>query len=448
MSVEYDLVIIGASPEGIYAAQQAIQSQKRVALVEQGLSSHPERLNYSIFDQITPFIQQYNALQSLGYFADLLSSNLFLKTTQNLIQTINNFDLVSNSLAALAASGIDVLMGSGSFSNSPQLSFEIDNRKLRSRNYLLATGSMSCSPEITGLESSDYLTPITFQYYQFPKIAQTWTIVGATPLAIQLAQYLSSLKQKVILITYNEHILPQEDCEVVHLLQAQLEAMGIQIITQAQIQKVKSVIEKKELFLEEKVIETDQILLASSNKPKISGLNLNEIKVKFNQTRVFANSQLQTTNPQIYTCGNLLGGYDCPEIAQYEVRVALNNIFSTKKINLNYSLVPYTFSTYPNFARIGLTETQARKLPEKNIQVINAHFKLFNQTQILDTPTGICKLIINSKQEIIGVYILGNHATELISYFSLVIQQKIKLNELKNINSPSPIFTEILEQLA
>jgi dihydrolipoamide dehydrogenase len=450
MPLEYDLVIIGASTEGIYAAQQAIKHNKRVALIEQGINDQAKKVNISIFNQITSFSQQYNTLKCLGYFADTLPISLFLEKTQNLVDTISKTDFRSDQLAVLSAAGVDVILGSGSFFASPQLTFAIDNRNLRSRSYLLATGSISRISQIPGLEQAGYLTLSTVGKYQFDQLIKTWIILGATPDAIALAQYLSSLDQKVIILTKNNHILPREDGEVAHLLQAQLEAMGIQIITQAKIQEVKSVDLKKEIFLEKQVIESDEILLSSANSPYIENLNLNEINVKFDQTRIFTNSQLQTTNSQVYACGSLLGGHNISEIAEYEARVILNNVFSSKKskkIHVNYSLIPYSFLTYPNFARIGLTEIQARQQSENNIQVIKTYFKSQNETQFLDTSTGICKLIINSKQEILGVHILGNQAGELIMLFTVAIQQKIKLDQLVKINSPSPLFSEILQQL-
>ena len=448
MPLEYDLVIIGASPEGIYAAQQAIKYNKRVALVEQSLNNQTQNFTFSIFDQITTFGRHYNTLKSLGYFADTLPTHLFLAKTQNLVGTISKTDFRSEQLAVLSAAGVDVILGSGSFFASPQLSFAIDNRNLRSRSYLLATGSISRIPQIPGLEQAGYLTLSTVGKYQFDKLIKTWIILGATPNAIALAQYLSSLDQKVILLTKNDHILPQEDFEIARLLQAQLEAMGIQVITQANIQEVKSVNLKKEIFLEKQVIKSDEIILASENSPCIEDLNLNEVNVKFDQTRIFTNSQLQTNNSQIYACGNLLGGHNISEIGEYEARIAVNNALFSKKINLDYSLIAYSFSTHPTFARIGLTEIQARQKAENNIQIFKTYFnKSHNQTQLLDTTTGICKLIINSKQEILGVHILGNQAAELMTLFTVAIQQNIKFDQLVKINSPSPLFSEILQQL-
>ena len=447
MPLEYDLVIIGASPEGIYAAQQAIKHNKRVALIEQGINDQAKKVNISIFNQITSFSRQYNTLKSLGYFSDTLPTNLFLEKTQNLVDTISKTDFRADQLAVLAAAGVDVILGSGSFFASPQLTFAIDNRNLRSRSYLLATGSISRISQIPGLEKAGYLTLFTVGKYQFYQLIKTWIILGASPDAITLAQYLSSLDQKVIVLTKNDHILPQEDLEIAHLLQAKLEAMGIQVITQANIQEVKSVDLKKEIFLEKQVIETDEIILTSANSPYIENLNLNEINIKFDQTRIFTNSQLQTTNPQIFACGSLLGGYNIPELAEYEARLAVNNALFPKKINLDYSLIAYRFSTYPNFARIGLTEIQTRQQSENNIQIIKTYFKSQNTTQFLETNTGICKLIINSNQEILGVHILGNQAAELITLFAVAIQEKIKLDQLIKINSPSSLFSEIQQQL-
>ena len=92
MPLEYDLVIIGASTEGIYAAQQAITHNKRVALIEQGINDQAKKVNISIFNQITSFSRQYNTLKSLGYFSDTLPTNLFLEKTQNLVDTISTTD--------------------------------------------------------------------------------------------------------------------------------------------------------------------------------------------------------------------------------------------------------------------------------------------------------------------------------------------------------------------
>lgn len=447
MSLEYDLVIIGASPEGISAAQQSIKYKKRVALVEQSLNNPTQNFSGSIFGQITSFSRHYNTLKSWGYFTDALPSNLFLEKTQDLIQTISKTDFRADQLAVLAAAGVDVILGSGSFFASPQLRFAIDDRNLRSRSYLLATGEIRSISPIPGLEQAGYVTPSTFGQYQFDQSIKTWTILGANPNVIALAQYLSSLNQTVILLTKNDHIFPQEDREIAHLLQAQLEAMGIQIITQAKIQMVNVIDLKKEIILEKQVIKSDEILLTSEPSPQINSLNLNEIKIKFNHARILTNSQLQTNNPQVYACGNLLGGYKISEIAEYEAGVAVNNALLSQKINLDYSLIPYSFSIYPTFARIGLTEIQARQKSKNNIQIRRAYLKSQNQAHLLDQTVEICKLIINSKQEILGVHILGNDTAELMALFTFAMQQNIKLDQFIKINSPSPIFREILEQL-
>ena len=447
MSLEYDLVIIGASPEGISAAQQSIKYKKRVALVEQSLNNPTQNFSGSIFGQITTFSRHYNTLKSWGYFTDALPTNLFLEKTQDLIQTISKTDFRADQLAVLAAAGVDVILGSGSFFASPQLRFAIDDRNLRSRSYLLATGEIRSISPIPGLEQAGYVTPSTFGQYQFDQSIKTWVILGANPNAIALAQYLSSFNQTVILLTKNDHIFPQEDREIAHLLQAQLETMGIQVITQAKIQAVNIIDLKKEIILEKQVIKSDEILLNLQVSPQTNSLNLNEIKVKFNHARIFTNSQLQTDNPQVYACGNLLGGYKISEIAEYEAGVAVNNALFSQKINLDYSLIPYSFPIYPTFARIGLTEIQARQKSENNIQIRRAYLKSQNQAHLLDQTVGICKLIINSKQEILGVHILGNDTAELMALFTLAIQQNIKLDQFIKINSPSPIFREILEQL-
>ncbi len=446
MSLEYDLVIIGASPEGIYAAQQAIQYNKRIALVDQGLSENGSSRSQWVLSQITQFIHHYHDLHSLNYFDQPLPTQPFFTATQQLTQNTYYRELTAEKLANLAALGVDILFDIGSFTRSPYLGFVVDNRHLRSRSYLLATGSRIQEPTIPGLKEIGYLTPETFYQTQLNQFPQTWVIIGATPTSLPIAQYLASLNQQVILLTQNAHILPQEDPEIAHILQANLEAMGIQIIPKAYIQSVKQIKEKSAITLPNQIIETDKILLATGYKIQIDKLNLEDIQVNYNNHKIITNHYLQTTNPKIYACGDLLGGYQFSEIAEHEARVAVNNTLFSRKIKINYTSAPYYFSTYPNLASVGLNERQAQKQAE-SIRVIKICLNNSNDLPMMNHTKTICKFIINLQEKILGVHLLGNNVTELMSFLNLAIQHNLTLDDLIKLPPSSPIISKLLHSL-
>lgn len=447
MSLEYDLVIIGASPEGIYAAHQAIQYDKRIALVDQGLSNTASFESQSVLSQITQFIHHYRDLQALNYFDQPLPSQRFLQATQQLPQYPYYRELTAEKLANLAALGVDVLLSAGSFSNSPHLGFVVDNRHLRSRSYLLATGSRIQEPNIPGLKEIGYLTPETFYQAQLNQAPQIWTIIGATPTSLPIAQYLASLNQQVILLTQNSHILPQEDPDLAHLLQAHLEAMGIQIIPKAYIQSVKQIKRKSAIALPNQIVETDRILLATGYQIQIDKLNLEDIQVNYNDRKIITNHYLQTSNPNIYACGNLLGGYQFSEIAEHEAKIAVNNALFSRKIKINYASIPYQFSIYPNLGSVGLNERQAQQQTE-SIRVIKICLNNSDDISMVNNTKTICKFIIDLQAKILGVHFLGNNnVTELMSFLNLAIQHNLKLDDLIKLPPSSPMISELLHSL-
>ncbi|MGD1918459.1 MAG: hypothetical protein ACFCAD_05985 [Pleurocapsa sp.] len=148
----------------------------------------------------------------------------------------------------------------------------------------------------------------------------------------------------------------------------------------------------------------------------------------------------------------MIGGYSLPNIAQYEAKVVLKNTLFFSCHKANYYTLPWAILTQPGLARVGLNEKQAR-YKYKKIYVIKEYFSDTVRATILDRNLGMCKLIVNSKSEILGCAIFGDRAEELITIPALMMQHKIKLdcNPMRGLTSISipniyPSMTEILER--
>ncbi len=452
MAVDYDLVIIGGSWAGIHAAQKAIQLQARVALVTQSedlylpqdrLLSHSiseaGQLNYQLANN--PFATSSTVKLP---FVSLLEAGIWAKEINSVMQ-------VKHSLSSLAALGVDVINDKGEFCRLPKLAFQVPGRKLRSRHFLLATGANFVTESFGNGISDDCLTLREFWRQDLSALGQNMIIVGEDPTALALAQTLTRFDKKVTLVAKKSRILPQEDLDIALLIQAQLEAAGIKIYTNSTVSQIKTIEGQKWLQAGDRALAADEIIIADYRQPNIAGLNLAGINVKYDQTRVYVNQKLQTTNPNISACGDLIGGYSLPNITNYEINLILKNSLFFPWYKTNYYTVPWAILTQPNLARVGLTEQQAKQQYGTEIYIIKEYLSDIFQAQILDQTSGICKLLVRENGEILGCSLICDRAAELITVIALMMQHKIRLdpNPMRGLTSVSiptiyPSMSEIL----
>lgn len=453
MAVDYDLVVIGSSKEGIYAAASATYLQARVALVTQSEKQYLD--NNSIVVRSISEVARWHYWQQKNPLAIAFESAppQSLTEAKSLGEIINFNVNTEHSLAGIAALGVDVIIGKGEFYRLPKLGFKVNQRNLRSRKYLLATGSRLAIEPIEGIVETDYSTlDDLWQLENLASLPQRIAIIGGSLRSLEAAQTLARFGKNITLIL-KDRLLPQEEPETSRLIQAQLEAEGIEIIT-AVVTQIKKIAGTQWLQAGNKAIETDVIFFGDRYTPNIDGLNLAGVEVKYNRDRVMVNDKLQTTNPNIYACGNLLGGYSLSNIAYYEVNITLKNALFAPSFKINYRYLPWAIFTQPNVARVGMNEAEARK-NYRNISVIKLNLKGLAQAQILGETTGLCKLLVSKRGEILGCTLICDRAAELIGEIALAMQYKIKLNQIsiagflrENFPAVHPSFAQIWQQAA
>ncbi|NEP37614.1 FAD-dependent oxidoreductase, partial [Moorena sp. SIO3B2] len=329
------------------------------------------------------------------------------------------------------------------------------------RAYLIATGSRPDISDIKGLQTIDYFTPNDIWHKVLkvgklkvagstsqPSLPKSWVVIGDEPIAPELAQTLVRLGCEVTLVVSTTRILFQEDLEASRLIQAQLEAEGIRVLTDSPVDQVREIEGKTWVQAGNKAIEADAILLATGEQPNVESLNLEGVGIKYTQQGLQLNQKLQTTNPRIYSCGKMAGGYPCGHIAQYQASIALKNALFFPCFKVDYHGIPWTVLTEPQLARVGLTEVEARKRYGKNLWVMREYFKELDQAQLLGQTTGYMKLVVGRNGTILGATIVGSQATELIGEITLAIQQKITLGVLANVYYPYPTLSEIFNKTA
>ncbi|MBD2387758.1 dihydrolipoyl dehydrogenase family protein [Cylindrospermum sp. FACHB-282] len=477
MTIDYDVVIIGGSLAGHSAALAATQLHATVALVEPKINHG--LIHHHTLNEIGKMVQQLHNAVNLGIHPSQANTipEIYLNgatpptpasSEKSPISTdwskvmLSSQGIVSNlaelnSPANLAALGVDVIFGNGQFHSSPQLAFAVSDaydglrqRLLHARTYLLAGGSSPAIPKIDGLQATGYLTLANiWQSLKEPNPPQNWVIMGGVPQSIEIAQSLAQLGYSVTLIVKHPYILSSIDPEIAQLLQAQLEVDGVRVLTQTSVTQVRRIEGKKWIQAGDKAIETDEILIVTKQQPNLESLNLAAVGVKWHQQRLLVNDKLQTTNRRIYACGDVIGGYDLANIANYEASIALKNALFFPRTAVNYQCIPWAVFTQPMLGQVGLTEAQAKdQFSQDKVLVLRKYFKSVTASQLRSEITGICKIIVLENGEILGATILGAEAAELINLIALAMSRKIPVKHLASLFPAYPSFSEIIEQTA
>ncbi len=438
MNFDYDLVIIGGSVAGVYAAKTAAQLKARVALVQ------PLRETRFLQQEICRFQQQRFALPPELSFYDLPVGEPY-------------------SPGILASLGIDAIAGEGQFCPKPRLAFEVNDRLLRARSYLLAPASIPAIPNyIEGLnrDKAEQLNQEFFASFidsnncKNPDNSPKHLIViGGSPQGIEIAQSIAKKGGLVTIIVNSYRLLTEEDAEAAFLMQCQLEADGIRLFTNTSVSQIKRINDKIWVQAGDKALEADQIYIATGNQPNLESLNLDRVGVETIKhdslyQELILNQKLQTTRSSIYSCSYLAQKYGWTNLAIHEANIAVKNSLFLPIYQVKYHHIPWAIFTQPQLARVGLTEAKANEKYGKDILVFRHYFKNITAAQLLGETTGFCKVITRKNGELLGVHLVGNSASELIHIFALAMQNKLKISAIASLPHIFPSLSEINNQTA
>ncbi len=441
-------MIIGATSAARVAAIEAVNLQARVALVlppEASWQSHPCR---DLYPHALAQIAEVNRPNQVRLSQP---ASYPWKYASLAIDRIEQ----QSSPALLASRGVDIVLGTGEFCRRPHLTFNVHNRSLRARAYLVATGSLPPCPLIPGLQETGYLVVDKLPTLIETSIPLHWAIIGEETIGVELAQTLVRLGCRVTLIIETEQILPYEDLDLARQIQAQLEADGVNIYLSTRISSVNLDLNSKVIQCGEERISVDEIFIALPERPLVETLNLVDVKVDYNEKGISIDKKLRTSHPQIYACGsvcgNVLGGYTSNSLTEYEAKIAVKNALSWRKTKIDYqsyNYLPWAVYTDPPLARVGMTVDTATNSNRRDLIILEENFKNCTQSILTNKTSGLIQIIVTRKGRILGAAIIGQNASELIEIIAIAIQHRLKITDLNTFPSLSLSYAELIARTA
>jgi len=247
-------------------------------------------------------------------------------------------------------------------------------------------------------------------------------------------------------------IISTEDGEVIRRLTTFLKKKNIQIYTEKIVKEAKVRKGRAEVTIIDKegkevLFKAERALMAVGRSPYADGLGLEKINIAFNGKFIKVNEKMETNIPGIYAIGDVTGKQMLAHKASAEGIVAAENI-SGHKTHADYSKIPNCIYTFPEVASIGLTEKQAK---EKGLQVRIGRYPFQSNGRALamGDSEGFVKVIADKDLgQVVGVHILGGHATDMIGGPVLAMGLETTVEEMGKTIQAHPTFNEALSEAA
>ncbi|CAM4204052.1 dihydrolipoyl dehydrogenase [Lacicoccus alkaliphilus] len=444
----YDVIIVGGGPGGYVAAVRAAKLGKKVALVEadllggaclnKGCIPSKTLLNYA------EVIEQVDIARSWGINSGslMLDYKRMLERKDEIVQTLRN-----GVESLLHNNKVDIYNGIAEVTSGHQVVVDEDT-ELKGEKIIIASGSRPSIPPVNGLEQIDYHT--TDSIFEMNYIPDSIVIVGGGVIGTEIADMFSSFGTKVTIIELNERIIPTEDESASnHLLKA-LRKKGVKILLKHQVNEVSQDTSNKKLVISDDsgktiTLTADELLIATGRSPNTDLIK--QLELDMNGHFIKTNEYLETSIKGIFAIGDVIGNYQLAHVASSEALTAVANL-DKPQIKANYSVIPRCIYTSPQVATVGMIEGELRK---RNIKyrVYTFNFDRNGMALVTGKTEGFSKIMIDEKYgEILGVVMVGDHATEIISQSSSYMYLEGTIDELAKMIQPHPSLSEVLMESA
>jgi mercuric reductase len=316
---------------------------------------------------------------------------------------------------------------------------QVDGRRFTPTKIILATGARPWAPPIPGLAETPYLdSTAALELRQLP---QSLIVIGANAVGLELAQVYARAGVRVTLLELLPRIAPFEDEEISAGLAGYLEAEGMRIVAGLRTSRVEW---RDGQFMlwglqngAELSFEAEQLLVATGRQPNTDGLGLEQAGVELGRRgEIVMDERLQTTNPDVYAAGDVLGRDMFVYAAAHGGTLAAENALTLAGRRYEAGYIPRVTFTDPQIASAGLSEAQAREQGHE-VAVSILPMEVVPRALAARDTRGFIKLVVDvARDRLLGAHILAPEAGEIIQNAALAVRFGLPVSELQETMFP------------
>jgi pyruvate/2-oxoglutarate dehydrogenase complex dihydrolipoamide dehydrogenase (E3) component len=442
-----DICVIGAGSGGLSVAAAAASFGVPVVLIEKGKTGG-DCLNYGCIPSKALLAAAKHAVASrkLGPFG-LRSAPAeidFAKVHAHVHGVIGAI-APTDSKERFTGLGVHVIEGAARFKDAATVA--VGDIEIKARRFVIATGSAPAVPPIAGLAETPYLTNETV--FDLKRAVEHLIVIGAGAVGLELAQAHRRLGAAVTVLEAATP-LGNDDPECAAVVLDQLAREGVVIRAGVTVTKVARAGETFAVTVArpqgDETIEGSDLLIATGRKPNTDGLALDAAGIKTEGRGIKVDKRLRTSNRHVYAIGDVAGGH-FTHAANYHAGIVLRNALFRLRAKVDEDVIPRVTFTEPELAHVGLTERQARER-HTSIRVLRWPYHENDRAQAEHLTQGHIKVVTAANGRVLGATIVGAHAGELITTWTLALSRGLNVRAMTEIVVPYPTLSEIGKRAA
>ena len=447
---EYDVTVIGAGPGGYVAAIRAAQRGAKVALIERELLGGT-CLNWGCIPTKT-LIAAAEVLTQARHASEFgvhISGEITADWPAMLARKEKIVGTLRQGIASLMKSnGIEVIPGTGAFVSRSEIEVTAADgarNRIATKSTIIASGSETIMPKFVPRADNILYSRSALEQ---PRLPESLIVLGAGVIGCEFACLYARLGSKVTLVEMLPEVLPMVDPDVARVVRANMEKLGVRVMTGATMSDIKADGRSVTCSANGETLAAECLLVCVGRRALSETVNAGAARIPLNDKGLIeVDDRCRTPVPGIYAIGDVAGTLQYAHRASAMGIVAANNA-TGKPDRHSDALVPGCIFTAPEIGTVGLTEAQAReKVPA--IKVGKFFFSALGRAMVINEARGFCKIVADgATDQVLGVHIVGPHATDLIAEAATAMRLEITAAELGNAIHAHPTLAEAMMEAA
>lgn len=451
------VIVIGAGPGGYVAAIRAAQLGAKVTIIERehvggtclNIGCIPTKCLLHSAELVEDIKNQG---KDIGVEVDNVKVNF-----QQVIAHKNAISkqLTNGVSGLLKINKVKKIDGEAKFVGPKKLSVKKNDgsvEEMTADAIIVATGSVNAQPPIPGLKENPNCIDSTGAL-SLEKLPKSMVVIGAGVIGLELACAYAAFGTKITVVEALDHILPMLDADQTKIGLAHMQKMGMEFNLECPVQSVEECAAGAKVVCKNKEgktvsFEAEKVLVAIGRRPNTASLDLDAGKLDNEKGRIIVNDKLETSVPGVYAIGDCVKGYAAlAHTASAMGEVAAENICGLEA-HYDERTNPTCVYIEPEAASVGLTEEQC-KAQGLSYKVGKFPMSANGRALILNGGEGLVKIIAGTEYgEILGMHIIGPHASDLIAEGALAIGEEMTLDEIIATIHSHPTVTEAMREAA
>jgi dihydrolipoamide dehydrogenase len=449
----FDVVIIGSGPGGYVAAIRAGQLGLKTALVEKDKNLGGTCLLRGCIPtkallHTADVYEEFKHSRDLGIVADGVSLD-FAQAQKRKSKIV--LKLAKGVEFLMKKNKVETFRGTGKIDAPGRVTVTAadgSTRAIATKNIVIATGSVPNS--LPGLDIDGKHIITSDEVLELQEIPKSMIVLGAGAVGVEFASMYARFGSETIIMELLPRLLPFEDEDCSAELTKAFKKQRIKVFTSANFQSaavkggmvtVTAVVDGRD-----REFTAEKLLVAVGRRAYTDGLGLERAGVEVERGYVKVDAYMRTSQPGIYAIGDVVPTPLLAHVASAEGIVAVETIAGKDSRPINYDRVPSCTYCQPEVASVGLTEAKARERGH-DVRVGRFPIPVIGKAQILGAAEGLVKVVSDARyDELLGIHIVGPHATELIIEGCVALQMESTVEELIRTMHAHPTVSESVHE--